>query len=324
MGGMGGSAASGGGGGAAGISGSGGTGGIPLDGLVLWLDGQVGVTIVNGTVTTWADQSGNALDATQAHVASRPTATTESGNPGLLFDGVNDSLSLPHIAADFSGGLTAVVVVRPNAAVATYPPVFSFSNGSEVDDITLQTNSQLGLDYEVLNDDAVVSGPLLSVSNPTMVTILHSAPETVAMRVNGQPVGGSTSIPMPVNIDRAQNSIGDDLYGGVTPWDGMIFEIAVYNRSLDSPEVGQIESYLQLRWGCCQCRRRPRGCRCTLRVCWVGIFSLTRSQLEEWRQSTSVGWWALRDSRARLPSNVCIPSSPRTLSLSQCSLTRHA
>jgi hypothetical protein len=62
----------------------------------LWLDANDPATITasGGAVSTWADKSGNASDATQATSAQRPaySATSFSGRPGITFDGSNDSL----------------------------------------------------------------------------------------------------------------------------------------------------------------------------------------------------------------------------------------
>jgi hypothetical protein len=61
---------------------------------VLWLDANRGISLATSNVITWADQSGNANNATPFAVANRPTYVTNSvnGYPSLSFDGTNDEL----------------------------------------------------------------------------------------------------------------------------------------------------------------------------------------------------------------------------------------
>ena len=69
---------------------------------VFWLDAADSSTITIATgVATWADKSGNSVNATQATTTLQPSysATAFPGSlPGVLFDGVNDIMDISTIA----------------------------------------------------------------------------------------------------------------------------------------------------------------------------------------------------------------------------------
>ncbi len=64
-----------------------------------------------------------------------------------------------------------------------------------------------------------------------------------------------------LRIDGAEVVTGDpgaNAMGGITvgtwfdqtsPWDGLIAEIAIFDRLLDAAEIGQMETYLATRYG---------------------------------------------------------------------------
>lgn len=77
-----------------------GGGGAPLinfasffTGVLQSVQSDIGITQAGGIVSAWADQSGNGKDYSQAVAGLRPTLTAGvNGFPGLLFDGVDDTL----------------------------------------------------------------------------------------------------------------------------------------------------------------------------------------------------------------------------------------
>ncbi|MBK7667473.1 MAG: hypothetical protein IPJ32_09155 [Sphingobacteriaceae bacterium] len=67
----------------------------------VWFDANRGLLLVAGGVNVWADQSGNAFNATANGAAARPTfvAGSVNGYPSLDFDGVNDEMWINDNAA---------------------------------------------------------------------------------------------------------------------------------------------------------------------------------------------------------------------------------
>ena len=67
---------------------------IPTAGLELWLKGDAGVDVINGTVSKWHDQSINGNDVVQTNTSRQPQFVSNllNGKPIISFDGVNDKL----------------------------------------------------------------------------------------------------------------------------------------------------------------------------------------------------------------------------------------
>lgn len=236
--------------------GQGGTGGegggsltIPTSGLLLWLDGELGVTSDVDGVSQWSDRSGNGLDAMQTITTSKPAVGSIGSRAALEFDGLDDYLDLPQLTADFSNGLTIfAIVVTTDPSQLSCPPIVHFCNGGEVDDISLQLQSDGGILYEVY-DASLPTASALSSGVPAMITAVHDADATV--RVDGTELA-STTMPAPVDVTRTMNYVARGLYGGCGPWQGTIGEVLVYTRPLTANEQTQVEGYLQSKWACCQ------------------------------------------------------------------------
>ena len=85
-----------------------------ISGLKLWLKAD-SLSLSDGdAVGTWADQSGNANDATQTTAVNKPSFKTNIVNskPVIRFDGVNDYFSLPDFCSGFSVAEIFIVVKR--------------------------------------------------------------------------------------------------------------------------------------------------------------------------------------------------------------------
>jgi hypothetical protein len=94
-----------------------------MSNMVLWLRADLGVTASSGSVTTWADQSGNGNDFTQSTTARKPTTgTTVAGKPALHFDGTQ----WLHCANSFNyRPLTVYVICQRTGTSANNAALFS-------------------------------------------------------------------------------------------------------------------------------------------------------------------------------------------------------
>ncbi len=86
-----------------------------ISGLVVRLRADVGVTLVSGRVSNWADQSGEGNDFVQGTAGNRPlwTASGVNGQPTVDFDKTRpDLLSLANLpgATDGYPGLTFILI----------------------------------------------------------------------------------------------------------------------------------------------------------------------------------------------------------------------
>lgn len=87
-------------------------------GLEFAVIGDLGVTKDGSNlVATWADQSGNGRDLTQATPASKPTWTSSgiNGHAAMLHDGNSDRMSTPDIAAWDLASSSTYAVITPTS-----------------------------------------------------------------------------------------------------------------------------------------------------------------------------------------------------------------
>lgn len=79
-----------------------------IPGLALYLRADRGITLdASGNVETWADQSGNGNNVTQATAAQRPSYVSGAfgGKAGVAFDGTDDLLTSASVFLTGSSGL---------------------------------------------------------------------------------------------------------------------------------------------------------------------------------------------------------------------------
>lgn len=246
--------------GASGDPGDGGSGGsvdvqvppVPLEGLELWFDASAGITqATSGVVSVWKDQSGNGRDALQTALNYRPKLSASlNGKRALVFDGEDDYLKLPTLPGDFSHGVSIFTVAQQATDDGSCTAFFEASNGAEVDDIHLGT-WESALQYEVLTEYLHPAEQKLLLGAPQLLAVVHQTSERTQLRRNSSALGEST-FPLPAVTARNEVFIGRSAYSGCKPYNGSIGELLVYSRAVSDPELIEIETYLQAKWGCCQ------------------------------------------------------------------------
>jgi hypothetical protein len=248
-------------GGVAGVASSGGNGGsggvvvevppVPLEGLELWFDANVGVTQINDVVSVWKDRSAHKRDALQTAVNYRPNfgSNVLNGKAAIVFDGADDYLKLPSLPGDFSHGVSIFTVAQHAVDDGSCTAFFEASNGAEIDDVHLGA-WQSALQYEVdVNYLHPTDQPLL-VGTPQLLGVVHQTSESLQLRRNSSALG-EASFALPVTIPRQDVFIGRTDYKDCTAYNGSVGELLVYSRAVSDAELIEIESYLQKKWDCC-------------------------------------------------------------------------
>ncbi|MFO1497194.1 MAG: Ig-like domain-containing protein [Verrucomicrobiota bacterium] len=224
------------------------------NGLQLWLKGDAGVvTNAAGAVTSWADQSGKANNATQADETAAPSVSANAlnGKPAVHFDGDNDYLDVatsPSI--EIVGDVSSFFVVKFD----------DFANYRAVWGKTL-VNIPASTDYYVTPDgvprvyrgsgDVSDIGAVDSSARPRVgnYVILGFEMEgtTLTHYLNDQPAGaGEITATLVDGATPLKIGSRDDLF---TKMKGDIAELLIYDRALSSEERGSAISYLQTRYG---------------------------------------------------------------------------
>jgi hypothetical protein len=225
--------------------------------LLLWLRADNGVTASSGLVSSWTDQSGNSLTATQSVTADKPTLTASTINhsvlPTVSFNGTSTYLSSPTGFAGLNTGYSAFIVCKPANGTST-GDLCSMGNASNSDAIIPQiinTNAKLFVYNGATASSVVTTTTPISSSNYQLLeeTVQPGATNSLGtIFVNGAQAIQSTTLNNPNNISRTSNLIGAG--SGPASWfNGGIAEILIYNTALSASQRAALESYVLSKYG---------------------------------------------------------------------------
>lgn len=228
--------------------------------MLLWLRSDVGVTSSSGSVSNWADQSGNGLTVTQSSSSLQPSLVTGALNSGVLpaitFDGSSQYLSTGSDFANLSNGASIFAVTQPQSSTAT-GDLCAFGNTSNSDAIIAQA---VGTQASLSANNGTTSSSVTTTSNPLSTSQYQLLEETFqpgattgsgtgTIWVNGVQQAQSTSLVQTLNnVTRTQNFIGTGI-GLSNYFGGGIAEILVYNTPLSVAQRQSIETYIYSKYG---------------------------------------------------------------------------
>ncbi|MDO9187121.1 MAG: hypothetical protein Q7W13_13995 [Bacteroidia bacterium] len=208
----------------------------PLDisNLQAWYKADAGITLNGSNVSQWDDQSGNARHMIQATASNQPTFTAlaKNGLPGLTFDGTNDFLAL---AADYDmlGASTYFVVWK--ATDEGENSVLSGVSGN-------YTYLQYGATWyigSISANIAMTSG--LWYLRAATADATNNLSERFSNSVSQGTTGANVSYRKIRYIGQYNSEANRYLYGVVS-------EILIYNKKLTSPEITDVNNYLNSKY----------------------------------------------------------------------------
>jgi hypothetical protein len=229
---------------------------IPPDAgnLEVWLNAGTGVTSSGGSVSAWADQSGNGNNATQAAAGDQPTLVSSdaafNGQPVLAFNGSTDYMQSP-LPFNAVGGMT-VFVVASHDSVNTARGIVGGSQGnygaaSQWFLMQSTSNSNLAeINRDSTTNSSVTNGPLDTSPHVYALTYDGSA-ETLTQSVDGS---SASSPALFANLSLSTLDIGSFIHfgAGFDFGDVNIGEILVYNTALSSADQATVENYLTSKY----------------------------------------------------------------------------
>lgn len=220
-----------------------------LSGLEAWYRADLGITLNGGTVSAWADQSGNSRHASNGTAAQQPTyvaSVAGIGNrPALSFDGgdvlATSAFDMPRAMTCFvvQGSLTArgmlvehgngdgfYMYADGNAAAAIFGATGAgFHRSFQSPPTTWAVaNSQIATSY---NESAV---PVLRTGRTALsTTSTDGVAQAAQTRSKAMTIGART--------------------GPALAHNGQIAEVILYSRALTAGEIATVEGYLLARYG---------------------------------------------------------------------------
>lgn len=225
---------------------------IPTTGLVMYLDAsdRANVTESGGTITSWADSSGNSHSANQATVGNQPTYEENVQNSlgCVLADDTDDQMFVTNTAT-----LGAIDTEMTISLLIDVNPSGSFELITSKRDGALSTGFQLQDDganegfFRIDNGSGNVYNTtprqaIFGVGTPQLVT-LRLDDGTADMWVNGTQVVTAASYTVG---DGFGNSIDLRAVGSVG---GHYCSYALYNTALSNGDISTLHSTLSTKWG---------------------------------------------------------------------------
>lgn len=238
-----------------------------IQGCVLWLRADLGITLNGATVASWANQGTLGGSFTQGTAASQPTFSATGGpnsKAGLSFDGgdwLTSDLAASAWAFLHSANSTVFVVWKTTSANpnAYFGVLSTASSGTPDRGFALFYDDRSGLSRNDrlianINNGGANVASLLTGNNAfpaatwgvaESVFAYQDAGSDLIALVNGTSVGTSESAAAtsasapqgPLELGRLVSDTGSRLIGSIT-------EVIAFNRTLNAGERSQLRRYL--------------------------------------------------------------------------------
>ena len=191
----------------------------------------------NGFVTTWYDQSGNGLNATQITAGSQPQIVSngsillQGGKPSIKYDGSNDYMTI----STFTASVKTIFSLFQHNGVDSYDGIVSARPAGQVN-LGLASDERGGftMAYSQTTIDSIDATSFYVNSFQTKILEnTYGLNYTVCIKSN--------------SLSGVKNFIiGSDIYGGGRWLNGSVNEIIMYSNDLTSDRnnfVGNINTY---------------------------------------------------------------------------------
>ena len=221
-----------------------------IAGLQLWAKNKTGVT--TGATLTWADQSGNGNDFTQAIANAQPAYNASDG--GFDFSGSNNAapiyMDMPNPGLSF-GAFTAFYVLELNVSGTNeFYGLNQLDSDANNNIIQLFGNDTAMFGYVYGGPGAAdrVNALPLTNNRPTaakfVLTVRKDSGSRISFQNNQSIMAASTTFSSAATVDF--NRIGYRLTGGRSV-EGICYETAYYDTSLSDEDTTSVINDLMTR-----------------------------------------------------------------------------
>jgi hypothetical protein len=184
----------------------------------------------NGFITTWYDQSGNSLNATQTTALNQPqivssgSVITENGKPSLQFDATNDKLDIGTIISDLVNNPVSAFTTMKSNVNTPQGIAWNISNGTQV--MSLSFNRTAG-NISSTNGRATTTIKGGAYLNNQSIYSIITTSTTNRLFDDGTEVVGSSN-----GRSALINSIGGNIYLSMKFQEHVIYELdQISNRT---------------------------------------------------------------------------------------------
>ena len=234
-----------------------------IAGLQLWYDASAATSAnfspvpTNGDlVQAWVDKLGNGRDANQSNSNKKPTWVSgqQNNNGAILFDGVNDTLTLNPISWSLSQpGVTMFLVAKASTLSGTPNITATNTNGYR-----FFWDSNWSIELGGGRAQSTIAG---DTSNYHLFTAVFDGTQTDAditvqnnkrlkFRYDKVQRGLTFSTNANTTTSSSANTvnIGSDS-NGTNYYNGYLGEMVIYTQTLNLAQIAAVENFLSTKWG---------------------------------------------------------------------------
>jgi hypothetical protein len=221
-----------------------------LSTLVVWLEGDVGVTANGNSVTAWANQVSNGVPVTPGGCTNAPTTVSAAanGHGAVNFSGScmtsADDQRLQWASDDF---IVEAVVRVPAAASGAGILWFKGAVGGSGFDLIASPGSQSA---GYFGDSNAAAGAPFGADGAFHVVGMRRVGTNIEVRVNGQATiaaltaaDSASEVGSPLYI-----GVGAPMEQGVTQFVGDVAEIVAVHGTTSDVNVGKLEQYFKQKY----------------------------------------------------------------------------
>jgi len=216
--------------------------------LQFWVDAKDGSSLVidqNNRVRGWNDKSGRNNSLLQTSITNRPVYKQEAF-PGLEFDGASKFMLIPNAEQMVRGNNFTVFVVERRKSSKGNNFFLGGTVGVRNNNLVLGyiLNNRIRFAFFANDLDASVSNYQQSLE-PTRVWTFEKSATGRAIYLNGQRMSQDA------NLESFQTWAGAAVgrFGMGDFYNGMLYEILIYNPGLSIDRRQKVEGYLAHKWG---------------------------------------------------------------------------
>lgn len=220
-----------------------------VTGAAIWLKADAGVT--TGATMTWADQSGNNRNGTQATATNQPTVNSSliNFNPALVLDGTNDYLTLSNLTGLPTGTaqVEAFGVARNLNTGGSWNHIIAYGSAAGNSFFTLGKQTGTANAVTGFNGSDAISTSLEYTGGATVLCDGKYTGTIGVISTFGKQRGTVTFTGAKATTN---GKIGVDPTTALTTcWNGNIAETILFPTNLTATQVNQVNSYLAIKYG---------------------------------------------------------------------------
>ena len=211
-----------------------------LPNLNLWLDaGDITtINLNNNLITHWYDKSGLGNDG----VPFNNSMIYDASSNSVRFDNTN-YFTLPNSCFPFNDSSYDYFIII-NPTITEIQTVIT-TGGTSPNIITLQIDNSGGFCSQKWNENSLQSAIAFPVGQNNLIEMSYIIGGERTFSIN---FNKTTDVPGTRGQDNTNNYIGGGI-GGVANFEGLIYEVIIYNTVLSTLDRQKVEGYLAWKWG---------------------------------------------------------------------------